>query len=313
MFIFSLGLGYLHGVQPQVVAESIQGAPEKIQILCTDEIFFPDFVRSYLEKELNVTLSITLTRNWEAIQAKSIENSGVDLILLPSFWAESLAHQGFLSSFNLSTDENIFASISSDFIKSKTQGQTYFLPLYWIKTGIQVSKNLSFQQFLNDKQLTTLFLLADEDLLLRHFQLWKEQGLWPLVAQKKILTLQLDQLDSKETRGGAFERRLDPDFRGEDQGNLSALLIWGAAIPEGSSKKDLVRRLLAALVQPRLQSEVIKKSPLNSVLVDLEDERIPLHRRASFVRELRLKDSLLLDQKNSDAKEDLKRDFNFIL
>nr|WP_295899216.1 hypothetical protein [uncultured Bdellovibrio sp.] len=306
-----MGVGFLHGVLPQGLSKSYFISPTKIQVLTTDEIFFPEELREKLEDELHVKFSVTITRDWDGILANTVASPSADLIFLPSFWANTLVHQNLLSDISGPRKE-LLQRVASDFT-GKAQEGFYFLPFYWMKTGIKIPQEETFPDFLKNKKEPILFLLADEDLLLKHFQVWKEQGLWDQVAQKKILTLQLDQLTRELPKEGAMEASLTQEFKGNSFPQLSALLMWGAAIPANSNQKKLVLEVLDTLTTPEYQEKFLLKTPFNSAFSTVTGNEIPLQRRATFIRDLQLKDTLILEGKDQDAKNKLKHEFNFIL
>lgn len=287
--------------------------PTKVRILTTDELLFPKELRTLIEDELHVKFEVTLTRDWNILLAKTVATPSEDIVFLPSYWAATLRQQNLLS--NLSRIKDLSQKVSPDFLEaSTTTKKTFdFLPFYWIKTGFSISKNQSFEQFLKNKAADSLFLLADEDLILKHLQTWKNQGFASLLAQKKILTLQLEQI-LKVDRLGASEVPLNesnPELQVANE--LSALLIWGAVIPANSDKKDLAREILNVLTTPHLQEKILLLTPFNSTLGQVSDQALPLQRRASYIRDLQLKETLLLEQKDVDAKSKLKNEFNLVL
>lgn len=308
-FAICMGVGFLHGVLPQGISRDYIIRPTKVRILTTDELLFPRELRTLIEDELHVKLEVTLTRDWNTLLAKTVASPSEDLILLPSYWATTLRQQNLLS--NLITKDNELAQrVAPDFLDRAMSKNVFdFLPVYWIKTGFIIPGNQSFEAFLTNKKNTTIFLLADEDLILRHMQIWRDQDLSGLVMQKKILTLPLDQI-LKTDRAGAMEtalNELNPDLHTEDQ--LSALLIWGAVIPVNSDKKDLAQEILNIMTTPLLQEKVLVQTPFNSTLTQVSDKALPVQRRASYIRDLQLKGTLLIDQKDVDAKSKLRTDF----
>ncbi|XGC82470.1 hypothetical protein ACES2L_08265 [Bdellovibrio bacteriovorus] len=308
-FLVCMGVGFLHGVLPHGLSKSVIISPEKIQVITTDAAFFPEDLQKELEAEMHVKFSVTVSRDWESLLAHTVASPGVDLLLLPSFWAHTLAQQTLL--LDLSNHGELAQRIASDFLGKNTAG-FFFLPFYWMKTHIQTPDGSGFQNFLKNKQSSTLFLLADEDLLLKHFQTWKEQGLLDQINQKKILTMQLDQLLAKNADEGAIELPLKEDSK-DTLANLSALLVWGAAIPQTSEKKDLVLEILDTLATPYYQEKYLLKTPFNSTFATVTGDEIPLQRRAEYIRNLQLKDILILEKKDFEAKQKLKSEFNFTL
>lgn len=320
-FLICLGIGFLHGTLPRGISKRSLITPTKIEILVTDEIFLPEQIRQTIEQEFNVKLSFTVTRDWNAISAQMVTSPGVDLIFLPSYWANTLAQQGLLSDIS-GARKNLQRKVAADFVKtanlpntwSDSKTEFYFLPFFWIKTKIQTLHNQSFNDFLKNKNEPLLFLLADEDLLLKHFQIWKEQNLWDLVSQKKILTLQLDQFNRETPKEGAIEVSVESETQlANSPPLLSALLIWGAAVPANSPHKTLALDILDALSAASVQEKTLLNTPFNTAFSAVTSDLIPLHRRANFIRDIQLKDTIILESKERDAKIKLKDEFNFIL
>ncbi|MBO9665208.1 MAG: hypothetical protein J7501_00140 [Bdellovibrio sp.] len=309
-----MGVGFLHGFLPQGISRDYILRPTKVRILITDETLFPKHLQNQLENELRVKFEVTVTRDWNSILAKTVASPSQDILLLPSYWAVTLKQQNLL--YKISNNESELPQrIAPDFLDPETSKRSlYFFPFYWMKTGFKTTSGGSFEDFLKNKKDGTLFLLADEDLLLKHFRVWQDNGLLAAVQQKKILTLPLDQLASKEPREGAVELPLNennPTLTVQD--DLSALLIWGASIPESSDKKDLALDILTAFSTPSLQEGNLLKTPFNSTLLTVTDLSLPPQRRATHIRDLKLKGTLLIDAKNIEARKTLKEEFNLPL
>lgn len=308
-----MGVGFLHGVLPQGLTKSFFTSPQKIQVVTTDEIFFPVEVRKQLEDELRVKFSVTVTRNWDELLAKMVETPSTDLIFLPSFWAKTLAQQNLLADISGQRKE-LRQRVSTDFLSQSQNELFYFLPFFWMKTYVTTPDNQNFTDFLKNKSAPHLYLIADEDLLLQHFEKWKQQGLWEQVAQKKILTLPLDQLNlHKNTHDSAAELPTLNDHNLDLLAHPGALLVWGAAIPANSHNKALVLELLDTLTTPEHQEALLQKTPFNSTFSTVTADEIPLQRRADFIRNLQLKDTLILEDKDINAKTRLKEEFGLTL
>ncbi len=327
-FIVCIGAGFLHGYLPQGLVKNFFFPPPKIRVLTTDELLFPKELRTVLEQELHITIEATVTRDWDLLLAKMVASPSLDLIFLPSYWATTLRQQNLLASF---TDNNseLAQRVSSDFIEglNLTSGSSVpmngsgnpssdkksldFLPIYWIKTGFLTELNQDFTADLKEHKQKNLFLLADEDLILNHFLIWKSQDIWPLLEKRKILTLQLDELNRFE-KNGIIEtsiNELHPELQTKAQ--LSALLVWGAIVPSNSENKSASISLLKALTNNLIQEKLLKTSPLNSTLALIEDPEIPEQRKAHFLRRMQLKDTLLIEQKEISAKQRLRDEFDF--
>jgi hypothetical protein len=329
-FIVCIGAGFLHGYLPQGLVKNFFFPPPKIRVLTTDELLFPKELRTVLEQELHITIEATVTRDWDLLLAKMVASPSLDLIFLPSYWAATLRQQNLLASF---TDNNseLAQRVSSDFIEglnitpanipapngngilaqSSEKKSLDFLPIYWIKTGFLTELNQDFTADLKEHKQKNLFLLADEDLILNHFLISKSQDIWPLLEKRKILTLQLDELNRFEKNGitETTINEIHPELQTENQ--LSALLVWGAIIPSNSENKSASINLLKALTNNLIQEKLLKISPLNSTLALIEDPEIPEQRKAHFLRRMQLKDTLLIEQKEISAKQRLRDEFDF--
>ena len=320
-----MGVGFLHGFLPQGISNAPLIRPTKIRVLTTDELLFPKEMQTLLEDELRVKFEVMLTRDWNTLLAKTVASPSVDLLFLPSYWAATLRQQDLLA--NLTKDAELMQRVAPDFLESASSAignssagdnspaakTLDFLPIYWIKTGFLTTKKQSFEEFLKDKNKNILFLLADEDLILRHLQIWKGQGLSAAISSKKILTLPLEQI-SKSDRDGVVETSLNelhPELQTSRQ--VSALLMWGAAIPNNSRKKEKTLEVLNLLTTPLIQEKFLMAGPFNSTLMQVSDQTLPKQRRATYIRELQLKDTSIIDKKDIDAKSKLKSEFGIIL
>lgn len=309
-FLMCFAFGYFQGSSTEPITKNSLSASQKIQVLLTDEAFFPEELRKSIEQELNIQFSTIITRDWNKILASSIASPGADLILLPRNWAITLEQQNLLTDIDASSPflkDRLFA----DFKISKDG--FFFFPLFWLKTSIFIKHSESFVDFLKNKKQGTLFLLADEDLILRHFEMWESQGLLPLVQEKKILTLQLDELERQVPENSAVELPIrTPEGRLESD-PLSALLVWGAVIPASAPQPSLALRVLNSLSEKKTQEQLLLKTPFNSTLLDVTGFEIPTSRRGDFIRELKLKNTIILDSKNVDAQRILKERYGFLL
>jgi hypothetical protein len=307
-----MGVGFLHGYLPQGISRDYILRPTKVRVLVTDESLFPKSIQEELENDLRIKFEVTVTRDWNSIQAKVIASPSQDILLLPSYWAHTMNQQNLLF---VTSENSLSQKIAPDFLDPViTNRSLYFYPLFWMKTGFKTANNGSFEEFLKDKKATTLFLLNDEDLLLNHFQIWQDKGWLALVQQKKILTLPLDRLVLNDKRDGASELPLNesnPDLTVQD--DLSALLVWGAAIPAASDKKELAIEILTALTANSIQEQNLMKTPFNSTLHELTSPALPPQRRATHIRELKLKGTILMGTKNLEAPKKLRDEFNLIL
>src|SRR5690606_9792410 len=117
---------------------------------------------------------------------------------------------------------------------------------------------------------------------------------------KKVLTMPLDQIGRVENPQAAIESSMKNETS-EIPLYQSALLVWGAIIPDKSSQKLLAARVLRELTEAKLQEKLLLETPFNSALSTVEGDRIPLHRRARHIRELKLTETLLLDRKDPEA------------
>ncbi len=119
-------MGFLHGVLPQGLSKSYFVSPTKVHVLTTDEIFFPQELREKLEETHHVKFSVTITRDWDGILANTVASPAADLILLPSFWANTLVHQNLL--FDIAGPrKELLQRVGADFT-AKYQDGFYFLP-----------------------------------------------------------------------------------------------------------------------------------------------------------------------------------------
>lgn len=309
-FMMCFVFGYFQGSSTEPLTKNSLSASQKIQVLLTDEAFFPEDLRKNIEQELNIQFSTIITRDWNKILASSIASPGADLILLPRNWAGTLQQQNLLADIDTSLP-HLKDRLFADFKISKDG--FFFFPLFWLKTSIFTKHSESFMDFLKDKKQETLFLLADEDLLLHHFETWESQGLLPLIQEKKILTLQLDQLERQVPENSAVELPIRASEGRLESDPLSALLVWGAVIPSSSSQPGLALKVLDSLSSKKNQERFLLKTPFNSTLLDVTGFEIPTSRRGDFIRELKLKNTIILDSKNIHAQKILREKYGLLL
>ena len=147
----------------------------------------------------------------------------------------------------------------------------------------------------------------------KHYDTWKEQNLLGVVAQKKILTLQLEQLTLKDRQGAVEVPTYETQNVTPSLPQTSAIIIWGAGVPISSAKKDVAYEVLNILTTPAVQESILLKTSFNSALSQVTDLSIPLNRRASFIRNLQLKDTLFIDRKDAEANLRLKNEYGLVL
>ena len=308
-FIICFGVGLFHGTRPKGLSSEIIFPPTSISVIVTDEVLLPQEIRRMMEEKLAVRFNVIVTRDWEALLVKLVESPSVDLIVTPSYWSHTLQKQNLLSNFeDLQLD--ILRQVSPDFLKS-SHPETTFFPLYWMKSVLSLPPGVTFKAFAKNKNLPLLYLLADEDLILAHLKYWKEQGLLEDLLQKKILVHPLEQVLASPKEEGVQETALHllTEPPAEDSSYMSALLVWGASIPQNSMKKKTTLRVLNYLASAELQEKWIEESPFSSCLTTLADKKIPLNRKAEWIRDLKLNETIIIEDKDIEALKKLREDY----
>lgn len=300
-FIICMLLGYFHGSNPDFSKSAII-APKKVGIFSTHEKFFPKEVRELLEKKFNVIFVYKVETNWDQLLATLISKESADIILAPSYWLNSLYKQNLL--YNIpSTAPQLFQPVSSDFINKSTASKGNYIPLFWLKTGFQTPPNQDFKTFLNNQTQSDLFLLNEEDLLAAHITQWKSANLLPLVKSKKILLEDVATLSNFES-SGLREIAISENSATEDPLLQSALLIYGAAINQDTPNKELLIEILKEYSKNEYQLQILKETRFNTCLENLENStELAEQKKASFIRKLRLNNTIILDQKNIEAQK----------
>ena len=131
-FILCIGVGFLHGFLPQGISRDYFIRPTKVRVLVTDETLLTKEIQTYIENELRVKLEITVTRDWDAIQAKIIAHPTQDILILPSYWAHTLKQQGLLH-VTTEKESELPQRIAPDFLDPVvTTRSLYFLSLIHI-------------------------------------------------------------------------------------------------------------------------------------------------------------------------------------
>lgn len=314
LFLFFLGLGYLQGFQPQSFEKSNFIAPTKIRVLTTEEILFPKSLRAEIEKEKNVQFEVIVSRQWQDWLAHLISNDSADLLILPSYWAQSLNQQNLLAPFNSESLE-MLERISPNFQKNNPDGTLTFFPIYWMKTGFDSQRaGWNFPDYLKDKKVDSLYIWSDPDLILAHFRTWKELGYWPLLKEKKILTMDWEDLSHKNLDEDPQEWPLNETLKNPvEQTASSALIVWGFALPKNASNKVLSLSVVEAITRTNRQEQTLLSLPFSTTLAQVGEKTFPQSRRASYIRDLNLNQTIMIDSKNIEAEKKLIEEFDFTL
>lgn len=309
-FLICFVVGLFHGSRPTGVSSTeLLFPPKTIQVLVTDEILFPEGIRHELEQKLSVRFNVTVTRDWNSYLVKLVESSSADLIITPSFWSNTLQKQNLLADIEDLSPE-LIKEVSPDFLKGTSKAVRFF-PLYWMKTIFIFPEKVSFTDFVKNKNLPTLYLLADEDLVLAHLKKWEQQGILESILQKKILVHPLEQTHANMMTDGAQESALHlmPETPTDDVPYTSALMVWGASIPQNSANKKTALKVLKYIASVEFQNKWIEESPFSSCLSSLADKKIPLNRKAEWVRDLKLNETILIEDKDGDAVKKLRETY----
>jgi len=316
LFFIFMGVGYFHGQLPSEVNSKTLLHPVKVGVFTTDDLLFPPGLQQALETEMNVQFEVNVTHDWNELLAKTIANPSADLIFMPSYWAHSLAQQNLLST-TVSRNADMLTRFSPDFVKTESNGDLVFLPLYWMKTDLfSEGKGTSFAASLKDKKKTEMFLWGDEDLLLAHFDQWKSEGFLDAIKDKKILTMSLKDLVEKSLANNNLieiplnETNISTALTGS---RTSALITWGVSIPKNSLQKDLALKVLLLLTGKELQEKSLDQTPFASALEEVGDKSMPLQKRAAFIRNLNLNETILLEKKDPEARHRLQTEYGIAL
>jgi hypothetical protein len=306
-------VGFLHGVLPQGISKSYLFRPTKVRILVTDPILLPDSIREAIETDLRIKIEVLVSKDWDESQAKLVSSPSPDLVIAPSYWAKTLQHQNLLRSPR--NQESLTPLFASDFVITDDDKRIYYFPLYWMLTELQSQKDQdSFEDFAKDKKRSPLSLMKDEDLILKHFETWKNLKKLELIQQKEILTKSLEDLMKKTPRqgNGLFEAQVGTGKSLTDQPQKT-LLSWGAFIPKYAAKVDLSKAIIKDLANEDFQLRYINHTPFRSALNSLSPDKVPFDKSPVSLRNIELKNVQMLEEKNIEAKRVLAQDYNFIL
>lgn len=300
-FFFCMLLGYLHGSNPDISKSAII-APKRIGIFSTHEQFFPKEVRTELEKKFNVIFVFKVETDWDILIADVVSKETADLIFAPSYWLNSLTKQNLLFDIHGSAPE-LLNQVSSDFINKNPESNGLFIPLFWMKTGFHKPSDADFKTLLGNKENTDLFLLNEEDLLAAHIINWQNSNITSLVKSKQILLEDTAGISSLEN-SGFRETKISQNQNNEDPLLKSALLMYGLSMNENAPNKKLLLELIKEYSKPEIQIKIMQKTRFNTCLSNLEDDSsLEASKKASYIRQLRLSNTVILDQKNIAAKK----------
>lgn len=307
-FSFSMLLGYLHGSNPDISKSAII-APKRIGVFSTHEQFFPKDVRIELERKFNVIFVFKVETDWDNLIADVISKETADIIFAPSYWLNSLTKQNLLFDIHGSAPQ-LLNQVASDFINKNPESNGQFIPYFWMKTGFHKPSDANFKTLLGNKENTDLFLLNEEDLLAAHITNWQSENLIPQVKTKQILLEDTAAISSLEN-SGFRETKISQNQINEDPMLKSALLIYGLAINESAPNKKLLLDLIKEYSKPENQLKIMAQTRFNTCLNNLEEDTgLELTKKASYIRQLRLSNTLILDQKNIQAKKIVNDFFN---
>jgi hypothetical protein len=309
--------GYLKGFLPLTFKQNLF-AKGPVRILNATPFDFPaDFVKA-LEEDFGQKIEIQRIKTWDELQAKMVIKNGPNLILAPAYWSQDLAKENLLLRLN-PLQTKIEKRLSPDFISLKGQNLNV-LPLYWTVTEFRTHKDSTLgetlDQALTSKNLMSLHLFPDSDLMAVHLRSWEQN---PQVGPLKIKDIgsyhfnKLPQEIEKNTIWEMPQILKTKDSRRLEALKSNALVIYGFMIPRNSMNRKISYHLLERLMDQDLEEMALAKLPLGSTLqVPAGPLTITKEQRSSELRDLNLHDLIILEKRWPDLFQNFWQKYNFI-
>lgn len=281
-FLIVAGFGFLQGWKPEINLSQLFGRPEKIEILSSSPVFFPEKILRELEKETGTEIRILPFQNWEEARLKIIADPGADLLFLPAHWVQALRQENLLRSStrfqNLATE-----ILSSDFHLNPSSQAQDFLPLYWSRLSF-VAKNQ------NPKNLG---ILDDADVFMDIIESLKLKKQDSAFLKMKFQFFDLDQWSKPQepSLDAAFVSHLWAEKHPQWQALAQwpeLLGIWGFALPKNSRLSGKMEKVIHAYASAVVQAEILEQLPLASTLSVMDERAGPLGQKALYLRDLGL-------------------------
>ncbi|MGZ3744651.1 MAG: hypothetical protein ACXWRE_10185 [Pseudobdellovibrionaceae bacterium] len=313
--------GYLKGFLPLNIKQSlfIKGP---IKILNASPLDFPPAFIKALEEDFGQKIEVQRIKDWDEVQAKMVTKNGAHLLFAPSFWAQDLSRESLILKLT-PLQAKIERRLSPDFIslQDKSGLSLNVLPLYWTVTEFLVHKESSLgeslEQALQSKLLSELHLYPDTDLMTTHLNSWAKNPSIGSLKLKNIESFRYNSLPSEISKTAIWEvPRLVKmqNTRSLSSPQSKALVIYGMMIPKNSLNRKTSYRLLERLLDPELEGLALAKFPLGSTLqLPEENTRIEKDQRSSELRDLKLHELVLLNERLPDLFRDYWQKYNFIL
>lgn len=303
--------GYLKGYLPISLQPKIFNK-DPVRILNAMPFALPPSFVNTLSEELGQRVVVHNVRNWEDLQVKMVVRAGDHVLLAPIHWAPDLERQGLIVGLSL-LQAKIEKYISADFL-SEHGKSPLAMPLYWTLTQFVVSdknETNSLDQALNGKEYSQLRLYPDADLILRHLQDWNHNISATLL--KNLTPLDLQRLTGTIPKDEIWEVPRLLHIQGAKtlaSNGSEALLSYGAMIPKNSVNRRISYHVLEKILDPLVQERLLQQWPFGSTLKPTEGLKVQKDQNSAEVRDLNLRDLILLDHRNLEGLHDLYEKYN---
>lgn len=282
--------GYTKSLRPDWSWKKWFGNSQDFRLALQDDNLLTPSMLQILKEEFHVQIRIEKIKDPEQLKLETVTGDHYHLYLIPQPWSQNLVREKLL--FPLS---NIDEHVSADFVNHERQ-EKYFFPLFWAESNFIASREIkenSWLEVLNSKTISQFYLYSDP--LMNNARL----NSWPQLKNKKHYTQNLMQPTLSLDKSSVFEvshikaDKLDKESYKVLSSNKNLnLIVWGLAIPINSPSHSESLTLLKALTDRRVAKKALEELPVATTLKKLETEPLELNQKASYLRNLQLKEML---------------------
>ncbi len=310
---FCSGLGYFQGLHPEFKISESLFAPPTIRIFSTAENFFPASVIAELERETRTHIHFELIHSWEELKVQLIaQPTSPDLLLIPSYWAQSLHQEGLLRDADLQDELHDF--LAPDFILPQgtdlTPASSGFFATYWSKLFLlkNPESEASLVRMPGKKEAgLSVRFLNDADLLIGYFSALQKKALAHPLLKAQFSIFNFDQWAEQASTSSDFvllthvQQRQLPLFEKIDLPEM--MMIFGFALPKNGNHRRSILKIIKHYVSFEIQSQLLLQLPMASTLNSVNESSLPVERKSSFLRELGMDQMTIIREKEKGSEE----------
>ena len=302
--------GYLKGLLPLSFKHSlfVKGS---VRIYNAAPFDFPRPFIAVLEEDLGQKVDVIKIRSWDELQAKMVTKVGAHLLFAPSHWGTDLARENVIVGLSY-IQPKLEKLISPDFLSFQKQS-LMTVPLYWTVTKFVTGENtfagLELSQAVQDKNLSEIHLYPDADLMATHMNKWNIQ-----LKDVEAFTFRSPPSEIQKNALWEIPHLVHlPGARELATVQSRSLITYSLMIPKNSANRRVSYRVIETLLETSMQIPLLAAWPLSTTLRD-ENNVLALdkEKRASHIRDLKLNELIILENRNPHEFQELQSKYNFI-